>query len=140
MTLFVRWLRRIYEKLVGVFYEGPKAPPRLGDAVLKFAEMNPKATRFDWIVFCQRHAASSYQSGWVRGYEWAERELDKKPEYHPDRVADALSNDWRLSEPLTLHNVDEQVTDLPAPTLNVTEALTHERQYFEDRIGKGPSR
>jgi len=140
MTLFTRWLRRLYEKVKGIFYEGPNPPKRLGDAVAVFAEMNPKATRIEWILFCTQLAEASYKSGWLRGYEWSERELDIKPEHDPDRIADALLNNWRASEPVRLHNVNEQVTTEAPVDPNVMEILSNERQYFENRVGVGPSR
>lgn len=140
MTFFTRWLRRLYDKLRGRFYEGPKAPERLNDQVLLFSMMYPNATRLEWTIFCQRLAAQSYQSGWIRGYEWAERELDTKPEFHPDRLADALGNDWRHAQPLSLHNPHEPVTDVPVEPINTTEVMSNERRYFEERVGRGPSR
>lgn len=122
------------EKLIGIFYEGPNPPDRIRDGVVLFKLNNPNATKQDWINFCIHYSQGCYKTGWLRGYEWIERQLDVKPENHPDRIADALSNNWRLSEPVRLYNIDEQEPK------SEQETGDHEQQYFRDRIGKGPSR
>lgn len=125
--------------LLGIFYEGPTPPPRLAEHVTRFANDNPNATRKEWIVFAQGLANSSYQSGWLRGYEWVERELDKLPEEHPDRIADSINNNWRQNSPVLMHYTDEKVVD-DKPEVNPLEFYENERRYFEDRIATGPRR
>ncbi len=83
------------EKLFDRFYEGPEPPDRLGDMVIAFANMYPSATRLDWVQFASEHARECYRSGYLRGFEYAEREPDE-PEVDPDELMDALEGRaWR---------------------------------------------
>jgi hypothetical protein len=84
MTPFLKLLRKSTEKLFGTFYDGPTPPKRLEQEVVQFMAMYPKATRTDWGNFAAVLAANSYESGYSRGYEWAERDLDSMPTESPE--------------------------------------------------------
>lgn len=66
------WLRKLYDKLRGRFYEGPDPPERLRQAVNAYASMG-EHTMGDWIEFASRLAEESYRSGYLRGVEWHDR-------------------------------------------------------------------
>lgn len=130
MTRFSRFFRRMFEKWVGAFYEGPEPPDRLGDMVIVFANLHPRATRAQWAKFATEHARECYRSGWVRGMENSERD-EREPEIEPEVMADAMDggawrerpagprmeappdDDWRwMNEPITLEgNPDAIVED-----------------------------
>ena len=96
-----RWLRRFLEKRLANYYEGPDAPERLAEMVVWFANANPHATRAEWVEFAALHAAECYRSGYVRGYEYSERDPVVR-EFQPEEVADALYPDWRWAPEIRL--------------------------------------
>lgn len=101
MTPFARFLRGLVERLLGTFHEGPEPPARLREMVLLFAEMNPDATRRDWLDFASQHAAECYRTGWLRGYEATVRGGEAKPWVgdRTERMADELQPGWRSRLP-----------------------------------------
>ena len=100
MTPFLRLLRRWRDKYLGTFYEGEDAPDRLAVPPVLFAQMHPGATRADWVAFATEFAREAYRTGWVRGYEHAERD-PQVVEVEPAVLADAIDPSWR-DEPWTL--------------------------------------
>jgi hypothetical protein len=78
MTPFMRVVRNTWERLFSKYYEGPSAPKRLAALVDYFMKTNPHATRADWAEFAKGFAEEAYRTGYVRGYEWCERDLGAK--------------------------------------------------------------
>jgi hypothetical protein len=111
MTPVARLFRNAIEKLLGRFYEGPSAPERLSEQVVAFAVMNPGATREEWAIFATRLAVGSYRDGFTRGFEWAERDLDRLDLGAPERIAelDAHDFDWHAPGHLTANELREKV-------------------------------
>jgi hypothetical protein len=90
-----RLLRNLFQRLRGTYYEGPEAPSRLGQIVEVFAASRRRATRRQWIEFARSLAEEAYRSGYVRGYEWAERDLDRRdPAIDPEALAAVEGHEW----------------------------------------------
>jgi hypothetical protein len=87
MTPFMRTLRNFVERWLGSFDQGPEAPEEVRDIIVEFANMNPEATRREWVEFSERQAAEAYRVGWLRGYNFQEEEWSQ-----PGRSPD----DWAL--------------------------------------------
>lgn len=94
-----RWWRKLLEKMIDSYYEGPKAPNRLGYEVEVFTMLYPNASKAEWATFAQKMAENSYQSGFIRGREWDQRGWDGPP---PDderlAIAEAQAHDWSLAD------------------------------------------
>jgi len=91
MTPIRRFLVWILERLLGTYYEGPEPPARAGGLVLEFCRVYPKATRQQWIDFAAQHARLMYREGYVRGYEWTERDLVRRdPGVEPEEAMRTL--------------------------------------------------
>lgn len=82
------------EKVIDRFYEGPEPPERLEAEVIAFANAFPNATRAQWVEFASQQSGESYRSGFMRGFENAERE-PVDPSVDPDAIADLLDPTWR---------------------------------------------
>lgn len=111
MTRLGRLFRNIVEKLLTRFYEGPQAPQRLSEQVVAFAVMHPTATREEWAQFATRLATGAYRDGFTRGFEWAERDLDRLDVGDPERVAELQAHDFTWHSPghLTSRELAERV-------------------------------
>lgn len=94
MTPVGRFLRRVAEKYLGRFYEGPEAPDRLRVMITAFANDFPKATRSQWVEFAVVIAEEAYRTGWTRGFEHVERQFDWKPGIPPEVLADQIDPRW----------------------------------------------
>lgn len=95
MTPLVRTAKKLVERTLGTWYEGPEPPDRLRQMVLAYAEAHPRATRREWIGFAQDLARVCYRSGYERGYLWADRDLERRdPEFEPERLAELEGNGW----------------------------------------------
>lgn len=116
MTPFKRWLRNTLERALRRFYEGPEAPPRLREMVLVFAECHPHATRAEWVEFVVEHAAECYRSGYMRGLEWVERDLERRvPSGQPEALMDEVDPEWRWAPEVMLHDPQRVVEEEPPP-------------------------
>jgi|ERR1700722_2026544 len=118
-TPIVRWFRNLREKLLGKFYDGPEAPDRLRQMVVVFANTNPTATRLEWIRFAVEHAKESYRAGWVRGYEYTERDPDERAvmrHVDPEMIALAMDPDWEWSPEVKLAEDPATVVPEEQPT------------------------
>lgn len=91
---FKKFVRRTWEKFTGSWNEGPEPPDRLADMAVYFANVNPHATRLDWVRFATEHAREAYKSGFLRGFENSERDPEDS-EVDPDILADAYDSNWR---------------------------------------------
>jgi len=117
VTPIKRLAKGIVERLLGIWYEGPEPPARLGEMVVAFANDNPRATRADWVRFCQFHSGECYRSGYVRGVERSERDfLNAMPSTRPEDIADELDPDWRWSPDITLMGDPTVVVEDMNPT------------------------
>ncbi len=105
MTRLGRWVRRALERLAGVWYEGAQPPDRFGEMVVYFANTNPRATREQWVQFATELAGETFRSGYLRGFERGERDVEAQPwrQADPDALADELDPDWRWSPDITLY-------------------------------------
>lgn len=112
MTRFSKWLRKRVEKWLDRYYEGPEVPPRFSQYVIDFMHVYPQATKRQWLQFALRLAEESYKSGFVRGFENAERD-ESEPEIDPDVLADATMPGWRARPMSTVvpDDMDDPVQD-----------------------------
>ena len=117
MTPFGNWVKRQWERWVGVWYEGPEPPQRLGEMVVLFANMHPHATRAEWVAFASGHAGQAYMSGYVRGWERSERDPDVMPwrVSSPNTIADEMDPGWREG-PSVLEGNAEAIVGESAPS------------------------
>ncbi len=130
MTPFSRLTRRLCERLVGTFYEGPEAPARLGEMVIAFANDTPHATRSEWVTFAKFHAEECYRSGFTRGAEWAERDYESRmPGVTPEEVANVETPDWPWSPNIMLLGNDDVVFEV-----NDEEKLAAEHQQRYEKL------
>jgi len=83
------WLRRKHRKMLeryrGMYYEGPRPPLRIRDEILVFEHLHPCASNEQWKRFALQLARNCYRDGFVRGYEWLERDWDG-PETEPEAL------------------------------------------------------
>lgn len=102
----MKWLRKLAERYLDKYEEGPEPPDRIAFMVDEFMSLNPDATKYDWAKFAAVHAAQSYREGYVRGVEYVERDPDQWwPDPAPDVVADSLTPSWRDSEPFNMNHI-----------------------------------
>jgi hypothetical protein len=86
VTALRRLLIRVLERLLGRYYEGPEPPARAGEVVLEFCRLYPRATRQQWIDFVVEHSRLMWREGYVRGFEWAERDPDLEGAREPEEL------------------------------------------------------
>jgi hypothetical protein len=124
VTPFVRWLKRVIEKLFGRWNETYEAPERLREMVVLFANMHPHATRADWLEFAAGHAAEAYRSGYIRGWERSERDAEAMPwaTTSPEVIADEMDPDWRRG-PSVLEGDAAAIVGENAPTAAELQAM-----------------
>lgn len=110
-TRLARWMRGLAERFAERYYEGPEPPMRLAEQVVAFAKANPEATRGEWGKYAVALAQSAYRSGYVRGIEWAERDLDKLEPGDPELLSELERHDflWHAPEALTTRELAERV-------------------------------
>lgn len=127
-----KFLRNLWERWRHRYYEGPEAPDRLSQVVLEFAAINGKATKGEWIEFAAGLARESYRSGYVRGHEWAERDLDRRdPLMDPEVVAEHEGHDWEwipFGQEAAPSELDEVVPDVEEPVED--EVRRHVEEHF----------
>jgi hypothetical protein len=96
VTPLSKWFRNTLERLLERYEEGERPPARLREQVIMFASMNPHATRAEWVTFAAGLAEEAYQSGYIRGVEWCERdESATAVGQTPEMIADAIDPSWR---------------------------------------------
>ncbi len=96
MTPLAKWVRARLEKALGRFEEGAEAPARIREQAIAFANVRQNATRLEWLEFAAGYAEECYQSGYIRGVEWAEREpVSTSSRPSPEEIADAFDPTWR---------------------------------------------
>lgn len=97
-----RWIRFRLERWLGRFAEGPEPPTRLRDMVHTFANINPHATRAEWVDFAAEFAGEVWRTAYQAGFEYVERDNDFFRDQDPDAIADAHDPDWRDGPPVVL--------------------------------------
>jgi hypothetical protein len=107
MTILGRAVRRLLERLLGRWHEGPRPPRRYQDAARAYRLMRPYAQAEQWEAFAVALAERAYREGWMRGFEWAEREFPKGPELAPAEP-DGPQPSFLLERPLTSREAAEQ--------------------------------
>lgn len=132
MTRFGRLLRTVVEKLSGNFYEGPEPPKRFAQQVAEFARLYPNATVDEWAQMAVRLACAAYRAGYVRGFEWAERDLDKLDLGDPDMLAESMARDWEWHDSRPTEFMRKQVQG------DFLDALTDDAQRaaYLDLLGR----
>lgn len=124
MTPVGKWLRNKVEEWLGKRYEGPEPPERLRLEVLSFAETCPTATRSEWAEFAEKFAREAYRVGYVRGFEWTERDKDAWSAVTPDELADQMDPGWReWSPPIVLSRPNEVVPEVMTDAMLLDRAL-----------------
>lgn len=125
MTRLDRFLRNLWERLRGRYYEGPDPPPRLAQEVRLFAARDP--TPEQWREFSARFAENAYRDGFARGLEWSER-LWPGPSVDPDELARELAAyNWALPEEHVL--AAERAAAAPSPLAGMTALQAAELQH-----------
>jgi hypothetical protein len=69
-------------------------PQRFEAMVYQFVHEYPYANRQEWIDFAIKYGRIVYESGYVRGYEYTERQFTM-PKTDPEVIADAIDPTWR---------------------------------------------
>lgn len=96
MTPVTKWLRRKAEEWIEKYYEGPEPPERFALMAIEFANLYPTATREQWVAFATEQARGAYRSGYMRGFEYVERDPSAwRPDLPPEILADMIDPDWR---------------------------------------------
>lgn len=142
MTMLGRWIRNLIERIIHTFYEGPHIPKRLLVTPLEWAIAHPRATREQWLEFCQLYGTTVYTAAYTRGLEFAERDLDRMPRKAPELMEEAIKYEWSLDIPLDKVgslNGDEVVTsgnppDAITPEFHKLENAYRD-QYLKGRAG-----
>jgi hypothetical protein len=77
-----------------------------------FVSDNPKATRLEWMEFSVGLAEEFYRSAYERGFEFAERDLDRKPGLNdPEVAAFNEQHEWTWTAGGPLPPGDDEVPD-----------------------------
>jgi len=99
MVPLKQFIRNVMQRLGGTFYEGPDAPQRIADAVRHFASHKVYVSHDEWLYFATLHAQECYKTGYIRGLEWAERDLDRRdPTTDPDVLLANAEHNWGMQE------------------------------------------
>lgn len=120
MNRLSRWIRRKAEQWLGNFYEGPEPPDRIGQRVVAFMALYPNATKGEWAAFATRIGMNCYREGWVRGFEWGERDLGRTPEAALARAQEHEQHDfvWHAPEQPTREELLQKIDASPGDLLS----------------------
>ena len=99
------WLEKKLER----FYEGPRPPNRYGVEARAFAKLHPNADPDAWAEVVEAIAADAYRDGYVRGFEWRERDLEAANERM--KLEEAERNAWERG-PEQLEGIDDPLDGL----------------------------
>lgn len=91
-------LRKMVERVLGRFYEGPEPSDRYAEQVFAFRRFYPRATAEEWASFASNLASNAYRDGYVRGFEWKERRLDERSDDDPELIAARARHEWERAE------------------------------------------
>lgn len=106
MTILGRAVRKLLERLLGQWQEGPRPPRRYRDAARAYRVMRPLAEAEQWELFAVELAERAYREGWMRGFEWCEREFPKAAELAPAEQ-DGPRPSYLLERPLSTREARE---------------------------------
>lgn len=95
MTPFTRWIRKLAERYLDRWYEGPDAPARIRLMAVDYANRRPNATRAEWVEFAAGLGEECYRTGFLRGVDRTDREPDWRPDVPPEVLADWIDPTWR---------------------------------------------
>lgn len=130
MSMLGRAVNKAYELIRSTYYEGPDPPGRLKQIVIDFANSHPKATRKQWVAFCSKLADDSYRDGYTRGFEWAERDLDRRdPAVDPSEYTKLFPGQEKANLYDGSHIPDDGKDDS-------SNLEMHEMAYREDYIAR----
>lgn len=132
MTRFGRFVRNLVERFLGRYYEGPNPPRHISEEVRLFRILHPTATPEQWETFANLMAEKCYRSGFVRGYEWVERDWPG-PAQDPEVLAEAMSHDWSLAE--SEPRFDRLLEGVSNPFDPLGEATAEERTQLLMQLG-----
>lgn len=93
-----RKLAQLRDRWKGQWYEGPEPPPRLVEEVVIFRLLYPDASQARWQAFVDSAVRNAYRDGFVRGFQWNERDWDGKPTEDAERIAELMAHDWSLAD------------------------------------------
>lgn len=128
-SMLIRWMKRVIERWMDRYYEGPESPPRVFEELRLWAALNPDAPRDVILGYASVLLDAAYRDGFVRGYEWQERGW-KGPSIDPDVLAEAQSQDWSLADSNPrVRRILEAGYDPNDPLANV--AAPDRRAFFE---------
>lgn len=106
----MRWFHRWAEKLLKRYYEGFPVPERYYEAIELFASQG-RMTRQEWANFTEAMVRQTYAEAYVRGLEYAERDVESWfPEHAPEEIADAAMPGWR-DTPIVLDDPNQWVEE-----------------------------
>ena len=97
MTHLARVIRRLLERLLERWHEGPNAPRRIREEARLFRHSYPNATHAEWERFAAQLAENAYTDAFVRGFEWNER-VWPGPTIDPEQVAAVHHHDASLGD------------------------------------------
>lgn len=83
------WLR----SLLADDEDEPKAPSRLREEVIAFANFQPKAMRREWVDFATEFAEECWKAGFVAGRDGSDEEAASDD--LPEAIADMVDPTWR---------------------------------------------
>lgn len=110
MTPLLKWLKKRAAKFADTYEGGPEPPARLREQAIAFANMYPAATRKQFVEMAATLAEEAYRAGYLRGYEWAER--DPKAfdlPVPPEVIADQIDPDWRWRPMIDLEVAADEI-------------------------------
>ncbi len=142
MSMLTRAARRIYEKLRSMYYEGPEPPDRLAQIVVDFANSHPKANRKQWVAFAVAIAGDSYRDGYMRGLEWAERDLSRRdPTIDPSEYMKGPSDLKEVPPVRNVYDAGSTVANGEPDASNVDlHEMAYREAYFSENAGKKRAR
>jgi hypothetical protein len=122
-----------------VYYEGPEPPKRIKAIVVDFANSFPNATRDEWVKFSSELAEEFYTSGYMRGLEWSERDLDRRdPQLPPEVLAEAEGHSWEWGRVGIVYDnsneVEEETTGVVSDIERQEEE--HRERYLREKANR----
>jgi hypothetical protein len=132
-----RWLRKLLERVLGQYREGPEPPSRLAEEVRLFVALYQGASQEDWIRFATSLANNAYRDGYVRGFEYSERSWPG-PIDDPETLLEVEASDVSL---LDHHPRLRMILELGYDPMDPLAGMSaSDRAVFMDTMAKGAKR